>query len=159
MTTLSARRVMVGIALLYPFWLAMMAVHELGHVAAALVTGGKIVRVVVPLMGFSRTDVDPNPSPHIVTWAGPIVGAALPLALLLIPVDSRVGTVGRAFAGWCLIANGAYIGVGWIDRVGDAGELMRFGTSQSFMIAYGVACAASGIYLWHSLGKAQQNTG
>src|SRR5256885_1670691 len=61
-------------------WLGMMAVHEAGHIAAAWLTGGKVVRVVLYPLTISRTDVDPNPNPLAVTWAGPAVGALLPLA-------------------------------------------------------------------------------
>src|SRR5208337_624939 len=57
-------------------WMAMMAVHELGHVVAAVATGGKVEKVVLHPLMISRTDVSPNPSPLIVVWAGPIVGVS-----------------------------------------------------------------------------------
>ena len=49
-------------------WFAMMAVHELGHVVGALVTGGVVERVVLHPLTISRTDVSPNPEPSIVVW-------------------------------------------------------------------------------------------
>ena len=49
-------------------WFAMMAVHELGHVVGALVTGGSIERMVLYPLAISRTDVSPNPHPAIVVW-------------------------------------------------------------------------------------------
>lgn len=60
-------------------WLGMMAVHELGHVIGAVLTGGKVARVVLHPAAISRTDVSPNPVPLIVAWAGPIFGALIPL--------------------------------------------------------------------------------
>jgi len=60
-------------------WLAMQAVHELGHVAAARLTGGTVTQVVLHPCTISRTDVSPNPRPLVVVWAGPLVGATLPL--------------------------------------------------------------------------------
>ena len=53
-------------------WLAMQAIHELGHVVGALATGGSITRVVLHPLQISRTDVLPNPQPGVVVWLGPI---------------------------------------------------------------------------------------
>ena len=64
-------------------WLAMMDVHELGHVVGAVATGGRVEKVVLDPLTISRTDVLPNPNPLLVVWAGPIVGVLLPLGLLL----------------------------------------------------------------------------
>jgi hypothetical protein len=148
------RRILLGALLIYPFWLAMMAVHELGHVLGAIATGGTVTNVSIPLLGFSRTDVSPNPWPQVEVWCGPIIGAALPLVLAWALLRTRARIVALLFAGWCLIANGAYIGIGWIDRVGDAGELVRHGTSTSLLIAFGVAACGVGLYIWHLLGAA-----
>ena len=68
---MSLRRLLI-LPTLYASWLTMMAVHEFGHVAHAWFSGGHVVRVIVPLLGFSRTDVFPNPSPSFVTWGGPL---------------------------------------------------------------------------------------
>src|SRR3989304_3279482 len=92
-------------------WWAMMAVHELGHVLGAIATGGAVERVVLHPLAISRTDVVPNPHPAIVVWLGPVVGCALPLAVsAMIPRRRTFArSVSRFFAGFCLIANGAYI--------------------------------------------------
>jgi hypothetical protein len=42
-------------------WLAMMAIHEFGHVLHALVSGARVERVVLHPLAISRTDVSPNP--------------------------------------------------------------------------------------------------
>lgn len=46
--------------------LAMLAVHELGHVAGALMTGGSVERVIQYPQGISRTNVLPNPHSLVV---------------------------------------------------------------------------------------------
>ena len=113
-------------------WLGMMAVHELGHVVGAVVTGGTVERVVLHPLAISRTDVSPNPNPVLVVWAGPLVGVLLPLALLVIFKVGRVSLayLSQFFAGFCLIANGAYIGVGSFARIGDAGDMLRHGSPR-----------------------------
>jgi hypothetical protein len=111
-------------------WLGMMATHELGHVLAGWSTGGTVTKVVLHLLAISRTDVDPNPKPLIVVWAGPISGILLPLLMWCVFHFARLpgAYMPRFFAGFCLIANGAYIGVGSFDGIGDAGEMMRNGS-------------------------------
>ncbi len=52
-------------------WLAMQAVHELGHVLGAVATGGRVTEVVLHPCTISRTDVHPNPHPLLVVWPGP----------------------------------------------------------------------------------------
>ena len=135
-------------------WLAMMAVHELGHVLGAVATSGRVERVVLHPLTISRTDVSPNPSPLVVVWAGPVVGALLPLALLL---AARVGRYKSAymlqfFAGFCLIANGAYIGIGSFGKIGDAGDMLRHGSPIWSLWLFGVVTFPSGLYLWNGLG-------
>ena len=123
-----ARTALLSLVLIYPFWLAMMAVHELGHVVGAITTGGRVLQVTIPLAGFSETIVHPNPWPRTEVWCGPALGGVIPVGLWLALRRTRAGAILQAFAGWCLIANGAYLGVGWIYRAGDAGELVQLGT-------------------------------
>ena len=151
-----ARAALLSLALAYPFWLAMMAAHELGHVLGALATGGRVLRATIPLLGFSETIVHPNPWPRVEVWCGPILGSAIPLGLWFVARRTRGSAILQAFAGWCLIANGAYLGVGWIHDAGDAGELVRLGTPVPVLIAFGTVTTASGLFLWHLLGKRRQ---
>src|SRR3989304_4954124 len=94
-------------------WLGMQAVHELGHVLGAWSTGGEVSRVVLHPLSISRTDVSHNRSPGVVVWAGPIVGVLLPVAAWLVAAFTRMpgAFVLRFFAGFCLTANGLYIGL------------------------------------------------
>lgn len=146
------------VALLTLSWYAMMATHELGHVLGAIATGGGVERVVLHPLTISRTDVSPNPHPATVVWMGPIVGSILPLAMLAVvpPRLTVLRVVLTFFAGFCLIANGAYISIGWIDQVGDCGEMLRTGTPVWLMIGFGVVTIPLGLYLWHGLGSLRQ---
>ncbi len=135
-------------------WFAMMDVHELGHVVAAWLTGGEVRRVVLPVVGFSRTDLNANPHPLLVAWGGAVLGSLFPLMLLAIArMLSRRGTfVLSFFAGFCLISNGAYLAGGaWINA-GDAGDLLAQGTRHWQLIAFGLPAVALGLRLWNGLG-------
>ena len=136
-------------------WLAMQTVHELGHVLGAWATGGEVMRLMLHPLSISRTDVMPNPRPLIVCWAGPLTGAASPVIACLIARLARCPgqSLFRFFAGFCLIANGLYIGVGAFDGIGDAGDLLRLGTPMWLLIGFGLTTAPAGLWMWHGLGK------
>src|SRR5262249_52756079 len=107
-------------------WLGMQAVHEGGHVGGALLTGGRVAQVVLHPLTISRTDLAENPKPLVVVWAGPVFGALMPLALWAGAVALRLPGAFwlRFFAGFCLIANGAYIGAGSFAAIGDCSEML-----------------------------------
>jgi hypothetical protein len=141
----------------------MMAVHEAGHVVGAWATGGTVQHVELRPWRISRTDVIPNPSPLVVAWSGPMVGVILPLvgwsvAQVLPPPrkgerDRSVLILLRFFAGFCLIANGAYLAFGSIDSVGDAGDLLRNGAAAWQLWLFGAVCVPAGLWVWHGLGS------
>ncbi len=136
-------------------WLAMQAVHELGHVLGAVTSGGHVTKVVLHPCTISRTDVHPNPHPLFVVWAGPVVGALLPLLGFLLARSLRWPGVFlfRFFAGFCLIANGVYIGFGSIQGLADAGDMLRYGSSRWQLILFGILTAPLGVCLWNGLGS------
>jgi hypothetical protein len=136
-------------------WLALQAVHELGHVIGAVTTGGTVTRVVLHPCTISRTDVHPNPHALFEVWAGPIVGVLLPCVIYLLALALRSPGVFlfRFFAGFCLIANGVYIGAAWLAEGGaDAGDLLRLGASHWQLVLFGLLTVPLGFYLWHGLG-------
>jgi hypothetical protein len=137
-------------------WLGMQAVHESGHVLGAWLTGGRVVRVVLNPLDISRTDLDENvnPRPLAVVWAGPIVGAAAPLILWAAAAWARLpgAFVLRFFAGFCLLANGLYIGIGSFRQVGDCGELLIYGSQLWHLWLFGAVTAPLGLWLWHGQG-------
>jgi hypothetical protein len=135
-------------------WLAMQAIHELGHVAAAWLTGGRVTNVALHPLSTSRTDVAPNPHPLAVVWAGPLAGVAAPVAAWGLAARGRLrGTyVLRFLAGFCLVANGAYIAGGSFHGVGDCGEMLRNGTPAWLLWLFGAATVPLGLALWHHQG-------
>ncbi len=145
-------------AVAYLCWLGMMAVHESGHILSAWLSGGHVQRVILPLWGFSRTDVWPDPSPRFETWGGPVLGCVLPLlaCALVKLINGKVWPIMLFFTGFCLIANGSYLGVGWAVHSGDARDLIEFGTPKIALIAFGIATVLPGLYLWHRLGRVTQ---
>ena len=135
-------------------WLGMQAVHEAGHVLGAWATGGRVDRVVLHPLTISRTDLADNPRPLAVAWAGPVVGAIAPVLAWGVWAAARLpgAYVLRFFAGFCLLANGLYLGVGSFDGVGDCGDLLRHGARMWHLWAFGLATAPAGLWLGHRQG-------
>jgi hypothetical protein len=167
-------------------WLGMQDVHELGHVVAAWLTGGRVSKVVLDPLTISRTDLAENPRPLIVVWGGPILGVFLPLIVWLgarvfpSPLageglrvrgsDVRGPSVAgsdatdaaarglpgtfllRFFAGFCLIANGCYLGAGAFTHIGDAGEMLKHGAAPWHLWLFAALTAPAGLWFWHGLG-------
>lgn len=135
-------------------WLAMQAVHELGHVLGAIATGGQVIKVVLHPCTISQTVVHPNPHPLFVVWAGPVVGVALPgLAYLLARALHWPGDyLFRFFAGFCLVANGFYISIGSVQGIADAGDMLLHGSSRWQLVLFGAVAVPLGLYLWNGLG-------
>lgn len=135
-------------------WLGMQAVHELGHVCGAWLTGGRVSQVVLHPLTISRTDLAHNPHPLLVVWAGPVFGVLLPVFAWLITAGLgwRGSFVLRFFAGFCLLANGLYIGLGSFDGVGDCGDMLQHGSALWQLWLFGVVTAPVGLWLWHRQG-------
>ena len=138
-------------SILWLSWLGMMLFHECGHVVGAVATGGTVRRVVWHPAVMSRTDVRPNPHPLIEVAAGPLFGSAVPVAIATAAslIRVRVAYLLWVVAGFCLIANGAYIGVGAIRPIGDAAELAAHGMPRWPMAAFGLLGVAAGFSVWH----------
>jgi len=145
------RQILFIVSILWISWLAMMLVHESGHVLGAVFTGGRVRRVVWHPAVISRTDVRPNPHPLIEVWAGPLIGSIVPLAFAVLAsvIRLRVAHVLWVVAGFCLIANGAYIGIGAVRPVGDAKELIELGVARWTLALFGMIAAIPGLWIWH----------
>jgi hypothetical protein len=148
------RFIVLAIALLPLCWLAMQVVHEAGHVIAAWMTGGRVMAVVLHPLAISRTDVSPNPRPLIVVWGGPVIGSLLPLGWWALTSVRRSSSayLWRFFAGFCLVANGAYLGSGLIDPIGDANDILRHGGDVWQLAAFAIVAVIAGFALWHRQG-------
>jgi hypothetical protein len=140
-------------SILWLSWLTMMLVHETGHVIGALGTGGRVQRVIWHPAVISRTDVRPNPHPLIEIWAGPMIGSLLPLvaAVMASLLRLRAAYLVWVLAGFCLIANGAYIGVGAFHPICDAEELIAHGMPRWPMAAFGIIALICGLWIWHRI--------
>jgi hypothetical protein len=149
-----AWRVAAIVLLVALSWQAMLVVHELGHVAHALASGGRVERVVLSPLAISRTDVAPNPHPQFVAWGGAIWGALVPLSLLALAVRfaQRWRKPALFFAGFCCLANGLYLVGGSAGGVGDAGDLLHYGAARWQLWMFGVPVSLLGLCLWHRLG-------
>jgi hypothetical protein len=137
-------------------WLAMQVVHEFGHMTGAWCTGGRLVHVELRPWTLSRTDVEPNPRPLVERWSGPIVGSTVPVLIWLAAASlkRRWAYLLRFFAGFCLIANGAYLGAGAFWPVGDGADILRIEPARWPLVVFGIVTVASGFALWHRLGAA-----
>ncbi len=142
-------------------WFGMLALHEMGHICGAILTGGTVEKVVLYPLTVSSTTVSPNPHPLIVVWSGPLAGVLIPLILAACCRAPRAATARSVqplaifFAGYCLIANGAYIGVGSLHQIGDCREMANHGTPIWLMVGFGLIAVTLGLYLWHGLGTIQ----
>ena len=147
-----------GRALIVLSWQMMMVIHEVGHCVGAILTGGQIVDVQIHPLRLSQTDVYPNPRPAIVVWLGPVLGCLIPT--LFASLSRQLGAIAANstwfFAGFCLIANGCYIGVGAIDLIGDCAVMFESGTSRWLMVLFGFAATVAGFYIWHRIGQLKE---
>lgn len=132
----------------------MQAIHELGHVLGASLTGGRVAQVVLHPLAISRTDLAHNPSPLLVVWAGPLFGVIAPLLLYAIArlIKLPGHYVLRFFAGFCLLANGLYIAGGALEGIGDCGVMLKHGSPSWHLYLFGILTAPMGLWLWHNQG-------
>lgn len=136
-------------------WLAMQAVHELGHIAAGAMSGAQVKSIVLHPTAISFTQFSSNPHPLFVSWMGPIVGVVLPIVAVVIArlFHWRRRYLLQFFAGFCLIANGAYLAFGSINGIGDAGDIARHGSPLWLLWLFGVITIPLGLLMWNRLGS------
>ena len=132
----------------------MQAVHELGHCIGAWLTGGRVLAVVLHPLTISSTIYSRNPHPLFVVWAGPLIGAILPFIVFLLAAKFVIPALFlfRFFAGFCMLVNGLYIGLGSFIEFLDAGDMMNYGSPQWTLILFGIVTTSIGLYLWNGLG-------
>lgn len=138
-------------------WLLMLAVHEAGHVLHGWLSGAQLAAIHLPPLGFSRTDFAVNPHPLFVAWGGPLWGSVVPCIIFAVArcftAKPRIYLLAW-FAGFCLVANGAYLAAGAILGGGgdDGGVILQNGGACWQLFAFGVPAVALGLYLWNGLG-------
>ena len=84
------RQILLVVCTLLASWLLMQVVHEFGHMTGAWLSGGRVDRIVLHPLAISRTDVDPNPHPLVVVWAGPLFGAIFPIVIWAIAAKIKL---------------------------------------------------------------------
>lgn len=157
------RQVVLIVSVMLLSWLLMQAVHELGHAIGAWATGGRVTNLVLHPLAISRTDVQPNPQPLVVVWAGPVIGSLMPLAVWLVvwfatrPSKTSAENFLRFFAGFCMIANGAYIALGSSERIGDCGDMLRHGSPRWTLWLFGAVAIPAGLWIWHKVERPAGN--
>ncbi len=148
-----SRATMLAVLLLCWWW--MQAVHELGHVLAAVALKRSVVGVDWLPWGLSYTQIEPVPSPAAVTWAGMICGAMLPVGVWILVRWSWPSQEHwwRFFAGFCLSANGAYALGGSLAPMGDVADLLALGVPAWQPGVLGAVFLLAGLALWHGQGQ------
>jgi hypothetical protein len=142
------------IALLLLAWWWMQAVHELGHVLAAVGLDRHVSGVDWLPWGLSFTQIESLPAPAPVVWAGLLCGAALPMFIWGLVRWRWPGQAHwwRFFAGFCLSANGAYALGGSLSPMGDVGDLLALGVPAWQPGVLGTLLLIGGLALWHGQG-------
>lgn len=149
-------QILLIVSLLLLSWLMMQVVHEAGHVAMSYCTGGRVAQVVLHPLVISRTDLLVNPHPLAVVWGGPVFGAFLPFVVWLCSkfIHFKYVFLLRFFAGFALVANGAYIGAGyWLADESDCRIMLENGSPLWLLVLFGLICVAGGLFLWHRQGR------
>lgn len=139
-------------------WLGMMAVHELGHVLAAWIGGGVVAHVDLHPLGLSHTRLAANPCPLLFTWGGPVLGCLIPLALLVLVrlLAREYAYLAAFFAGFCLIANGAYLAGGAFyggNTLDDGAVILNNGGALWQLLLFGLVTVSAGLWMLNGLGK------
>ncbi|MEK6233132.1 MAG: M50 family metallopeptidase [Planctomycetales bacterium] len=135
-------------------WLLMQAVHEFGHVLHAWWTGGRVAYVVLHPFTISMTHYSTYENILFLYCGGFLWGSLIPWAIFLAcwRFDREIAYLPGFFAGFCLIANGAYLAGGAVGDGGDPQVLTMNGVPVALQVAIGLPMVAVGIYLWHGIG-------
>ena len=131
-------------------WYPFMCIHELGHCISAKINRGSIESVTLVPWRFSQTVIRDSRNPLMDAWMGPVIGVILPLLIWLIcKKHPKMDFYSTLFAGFCLLANGLYIGIGWIDKIGDCGDILKHQGNTPSMLFFGILTVIPGFLLWH----------
>lgn len=119
-------------------WCVMTFTHELGHLLAGWSTGGTLREADLLPWHLPHSRFEPDPIPLATLWGGPILGAAIPLAVAAACSTSHT----RFIASFCLLANGIYLAAAWIwpDRWLDTSRLLDAGAPPATIAIF---CAAT----------------
>ena len=134
-----------------------MAIHELGHILSAKLNKGTIEHVELRPWTISHTMISGSNNPVMDAWLGPITGITIPVLAWIALHKTNFKTPLLFFAGFCLIANGIYLGLGWIGPHGDCKTIIDNGGQTWPMIIFGLISSVAGFTSWHVLSQTPNN--
>jgi len=115
-------------------WCVMVVSHETGHIIGGNCGGGTMIDADIRPWHLPYSIFDPDPHPLITLWSGLLLGVTFPLLLAIVGRRHELWFV----AGFCMLANGLYIGTGWVagDRYLDTTRLLDHGCSPILIALY-----------------------
>lgn len=130
-------------------WGLMLVLHEVGHCATALLTGGQITATDLRPGIPGHTLVNPDPQPDLVVWGGFLSGCGVPALIWAVCVGLRLPlrVEAQSLTGFCLLANGAYLAAGGSESLTDTGVLLQLGWSWPLLIVISLGLAVPGYAL------------
>jgi len=137
-----ARPLLVLCCLLVASWCVMTFTHELGHLVGGWCSGATLTQFELRPWRLPYSFFEPDPHPLVTLWAGPILGAVVPV--LIACVVRR--TWAWFIAHFCLLANGTYLAVSWFsgDSQLDTTKLLRHGAHPLPIVLYCVVTIVVG---------------
>jgi hypothetical protein len=120
--------------LLLAGWCVMCFTHEAGHLVGGWAAGGTLREAELRPWRLPHSRFEPDLQPLVTLWAGPLLGALLPLLVWWRIHRPSV----RFVAEFCVLANGAYLATAWItgDALLDTPRLLASGAWPSSIAAY-----------------------
>ncbi|MEZ6093088.1 MAG: hypothetical protein R3C03_02450 [Pirellulaceae bacterium] len=127
-------------------WCVMLTTHELGHIVVGLAAGGKLKAFDLRPWSLPYSFFDNNPYPLATLWAGPILGCLVPVAFAAL----WRANVNWFIASFCVLANGAYIAIGWYSGQSelDTSKLFAQGASGVAVIVYCVSTIVPSYFIF-----------
>jgi hypothetical protein len=125
----------------------MSFIHEIGHCLSVLINGGVVNDIVWRYGIFSETLRSESTRPVMDIWAGPIVGCIVPLMTWAVFMKLNLAQYLQWFASMCLIGNGLYLALGWMDLGSDSHDLILNDVSLISIIGLGLSAFVLGLFL------------
>lgn len=129
-------------ALLVVAWCVMAVTHELGHLMGGWLGGAVLQDCNLWPWHLPYSLHQPDPHPLLTLWAGPILGATLPVAIAAFVRRPWAWFI----ADFCVLANGCYLALAWTteDRFLDTPRLLEAGASHLAIAVYCVVTIGIG---------------
>lgn len=127
-------RALKSVLLLLASWCVMTFVHESGHILCGWACGGTLKTADLVSWHLPYSIFDPDPRPLVTLWGGPVLGAAIPLAVAILVRRDWMWFV----ANFCILANGVYLAAAWVsgDSYLDTPQLLEHGAQPAAIAVY-----------------------